>query len=135
MSGVVLLLGPSDFCSNLKIKLCFSSAAHPQANGQVEVVNKLLKRTLKKKLEAKKGAWSKLLPEVLWVYRCTERTSTEETPYSLAFRVEAVILIEVGVPTHRVNRYTPKVNVEQFSLSMVLLEEHRLCATHHLATY
>ncbi|VVA39045.1 PREDICTED: rve domain-containing, partial [Prunus dulcis] len=108
---------------------------HPQANNQVEAVNKLLKRTLKKELEAKKGAWSKLLPEVLWAYRCTERTSTRETPYSLAFGVEAIIPVEVGVPTHRVNRYTPKVNVEQFSLSMVLLEEHRLCAALHLATY
>ncbi|CAL9004778.1 unnamed protein product [Prunus brigantina] len=32
------------FCSNLKINLRFSSPAHPQANGQVEAVNKLLKR-------------------------------------------------------------------------------------------
>ncbi|KAI5317099.1 hypothetical protein L3X38_036806 [Prunus dulcis] len=84
--------------------------AHPQANNQVEAVNKLLKRTLKKELEAKKGG-------------LVETTT------------RAIIPVEVGVPTHRVNRYTPKVNVEQFSLSMVLLEEHRLCAALHLATY
>lgn len=60
-----------DFCSALEINLRFFSPAHPQANGQFEALNKLLKRALKKKLGAKKGAWSKLLPEVLWPYHCT----------------------------------------------------------------
>ncbi|CAL8162194.1 unnamed protein product [Prunus armeniaca] len=45
-----------DFCSDLKINLRFSSPMHPQANGQVEAMNKLLKRTLKKNLGAKKVA-------------------------------------------------------------------------------
>ncbi|CAL9011686.1 unnamed protein product, partial [Prunus brigantina] len=43
------------FCSNLKIKLCFASPAHPQSNGQVEAVNKIIKRTLKTKLDKAKG--------------------------------------------------------------------------------
>lgn len=88
------------FGSDLKINLHFSSLAHPQANGQVEADNKLLKHTLKKKLGTKKGTWSKLLPEVLWAYHCTERKSIGETPYSLAFGAEAVIPVEVGIPTH-----------------------------------
>ncbi|CAL9018623.1 unnamed protein product [Prunus brigantina] len=51
------------FCSNLKIKLCFASPAHPQSNGQVEAVNKIIKRTLKTKLDKAKGCWPELLPE------------------------------------------------------------------------
>lgn len=92
----------------------------------------------KKKLGAKKGAWSELLPEVLWAYHCTKRTSrtfTGETPYSLAFGAEAVIPIEVGIPTHRVTHYTPEQNNEQLNISTDLLEEHRLRAALHLATY
>ncbi|CAL8990767.1 unnamed protein product [Prunus brigantina] len=51
------------FCSNLKIKLCFASPAHPQSNGQVEAVNKIIKRTLKTKLDKAKGCWPQLLPK------------------------------------------------------------------------
>lgn len=124
-----------DFCSGLNIDLRFSSPAHPQANGQVEAVNKLLKRALKKKLGAKKGASSELLPEVLWAYHCTERTSTGETPYSQAFGAEAVIPIEIGIPTHRITHYTLEQNAEQLYLHFDLLEERRLRAALHLATY
>ncbi|KAI5351002.1 hypothetical protein L3X38_003893 [Prunus dulcis] len=53
------------FCSNLKIRLCFASPAHPQSNGQVEAVNKIIKKTLKTKLDKAKGCWPELLPEVL----------------------------------------------------------------------
>jgi hypothetical protein len=61
---------------------------------KVEATNKTLMKTLKKKLEDKKGAW--VLPEVLWSYRTTIQTSTGEAPFSLAFRYEAVIPVEVS---------------------------------------
>ncbi|CAL2254436.1 unnamed protein product [Prunus armeniaca] len=51
------------FCSNIKIKLCFASPAYPQSNGQVEAVNKIIKKTLKTKLDKAKGCWPELLPE------------------------------------------------------------------------
>lgn len=51
------------------------------------------------------------------------------------FRAEAVIPIEVDIPTHRITHYTPEQNVEQLNLSMDLLEEHRLLVALHLATY
>ena len=53
------------FCNNLKIVKSFSAVDHPQANGQVEAVNKIIKQTLKMKLEAKKGAWVDELQKVL----------------------------------------------------------------------
>ncbi|BFG15771.1 hypothetical protein CerSpe_020450 [Prunus speciosa] len=43
------------FCSNLKICLYFASPAHPQSNGQVEAMNKIIKKTLKTKLDKAKG--------------------------------------------------------------------------------
>ncbi|KAM2996480.1 hypothetical protein FF2_043299 [Malus domestica] len=42
------------FCSKFNINLCFASLAHPQSNGQVEAINKIIKRTLKTSLDKAK---------------------------------------------------------------------------------
>ncbi|KAL5550392.1 hypothetical protein UlMin_000568 [Ulmus minor] len=42
--------GLKKLCSELGIKKHFSSVAHPQSNGQVEAVNKTIKRNLERKL-------------------------------------------------------------------------------------
>ncbi|CAL2270294.1 unnamed protein product [Prunus armeniaca] len=54
-------------CSRFNIKIFFASPAHPQSNGQVEAINKIIKKTLKKKLGAANGDWLAILPEALWV--------------------------------------------------------------------
>ena len=87
-----------EFCSELNIKKNFSSVDHPQTNSQVEAVNKIIKHNLKTNLEEHKGVWADELPKVLWPYRMTSRTSTQDTPFSLAYRVEAMIPVEVGIP-------------------------------------
>ncbi|KAM1794303.1 hypothetical protein ACFX11_034791 [Malus domestica] len=46
------------FCFKFNINLCFASLAHPQSNGQVEAINKIIKRTLKTSLDKAKGCWS-----------------------------------------------------------------------------
>lgn len=56
------------FCEDLGIKKSFSVVIHPQANGQVEAINKILKQNLKTKLDEHKGAWPEELPNVLWAY-------------------------------------------------------------------
>ncbi|XP_034225475.1 uncharacterized protein LOC117635208 [Prunus dulcis] len=113
------------FCSNLKIRLCFASPAHPQSNGQVEAVNKIIKKTLKTKLDKAKGCWPELLPEVLWSYRTTFRTSTGETPFSLSFGTEAVAPVEIGQPTYRTSTYDAKANDEQLALNLDFIDELR----------
>ena len=41
------------------------------------------------------------LPSVLWAYRTTPRRATGETPYAMAYGMEAVIPLEIGLPTFR----------------------------------
>ena len=65
------------------------------------MVNKILKYTLKKRLDDLKGKWAEELPKVLWAYRMTSRTTTGETPFSMAYGVEAVLPIEIETPTLR----------------------------------
>ena len=62
-----------DFCSELGIKNHYSSPAHLQANGQVEVTNQTLLKIIKTPLDGAKGIWPDELPRVLWAYQTTER--------------------------------------------------------------
>jgi transposase InsO family protein len=87
------------FYSDLDIKNFFSSPGYPQSNGQAEVFNKIILSGIKKKLEEAKGKWVEELPSILWTHRTTIRKSTGETPFALAYGVEAVIPLEVGIPT------------------------------------
>ncbi|XP_022880743.1 uncharacterized protein LOC111398016 [Olea europaea var. sylvestris] len=48
-----------DFCKELSIRKHFSTPKNPQANGQLETINKTIKHTLKAKLDALKGDGSK----------------------------------------------------------------------------
>ena len=122
-------------CHQLGIKNFFSSPAHPQANGQVESINKIIKKNIKSKLDAHKGSWVEELPKVLWAYRTTARTSTGETPFSLAFGVEAIVPVEVGIPSFRVDQFRPEDNEAQLRMHLDLLEERRHTASLRIAAY
>ncbi|KAL0457905.1 UNVERIFIED_CONTAM: hypothetical protein Slati_0417700 [Sesamum latifolium] len=65
----------------LRIKQRFTTVAHPQANGQVEVTNRILVQGIKRRLERVGGNWAEELTSVLWAYRTTPRGSTGENPF------------------------------------------------------
>ncbi|KAL5581863.1 hypothetical protein UlMin_014305 [Ulmus minor] len=71
------------------------------------------------------GAWVDELPRVLWAYRTTCRTSTNETPLSMTYGTEAVVPTEIGEPSFRVEQFDPEFNVEGLSLNLDLLEIKR----------
>ncbi|XP_050241069.1 uncharacterized protein LOC126689965 [Quercus robur] len=112
-----------DFCSELGIKNHYSSRAHPQANGQVEVTNRSLLKIIKTRLEGAKGIWLDELPSVLWAYRTTARTPTGETPFRLAYRSEAVIPAEVRLTSFRMESYNENKNEEAMRLQLDLVDE------------
>lgn len=64
--------------------------------------------TLKKKLDDLKGAWADMIPAVLWSNRTTEKETSGDTPYRIAFGGEVVLLIEVRLPNWRILNYDPK---------------------------
>jgi hypothetical protein len=113
------------WCAELHIRNYFSSPGHPQANGQVEATNKTIFKILKMKLGDRKGDWVDYLPEVLWAYWTTRRTPTEETPYALAFGTEAIIPVELGSGSPRVESYKVETNDEGLKLHLDLFQEKR----------
>ena len=112
-----------NFYRELGIKNHYSSPGHPQANGQTEVINQILLKLIKARLEGAKGAWPEELPKVLWTYRTTARTLTGETPFKLIFGIEAVIPIEVGMSSLRQKHYDDHSNDEKLQLALDCLSK------------
>ena len=114
-----------DFFAELGIKNYYSSSAHPQSNGQAEVTIRTLKAALKTKLEDLKGKWVEYLPEVLWAYKTTRKSATQETPFALAYGTEEVALVEVGLKSPRIELENVEHNDEALRQNLDLLDEKR----------
>ncbi|XP_075640388.1 uncharacterized protein LOC142612154 [Castanea sativa] len=70
-------------------------------NGAVETANKNIKKILVKITDTYKD-WHEYLPFALYAYRTSIRTSTGVTPYSLVYGKEAILLVEVEIPSLRI---------------------------------
>lgn len=103
----------------------FSNVAHPHSNGQVEVINKTIKLNLKKKLLGCKGSWVDALPGMLWAYQTTPRTATDRTYFAMTYGTKALLLVEIGVPTHRVTYFNEQRNSEGLNANLNMLEVGR----------
>ncbi|KAD2028401.1 hypothetical protein E3N88_41990 [Mikania micrantha] len=125
----------TNFCEAWGIKMITSTPVHPQANDQAESSNKIIINNLKKKLGAKKGKWAKELPFVLWADRTTTKNATSQTPFSLVFGSEAVLLTEMIIPTARTNLQTIEANKEVLSQDIDTVDEIRDIAKIRMATY
>ena len=123
------------YCGELGITNRYSTPAYPQGNGEADAVNKVIVSGLKKRLDDAKGKWVEELPHVLWTYRTTPRRSTKETPFSMTYGAEVVILLEIGFLTSRTSSFNSKDNDEQLAKSLDLIEEKRENAMVQLAYY
>lgn len=88
-----------ELCTSLHIHHRFSSPYFPQGNGQAEATNKILLKILKKVVNDSGHNWHLQINPTLWAYRSSFRTSTDTTPYSLVYSAEAVLPIEVELPS------------------------------------
>ncbi|GJU95075.1 reverse transcriptase domain-containing protein [Tanacetum coccineum] len=90
-----------DWCRKLCICQHFASVKHPQTNGLVKRANRSLGEGIKARLDAKSKNWMEELSHVLWAHRTMIKSSNGDTPFSLTYGMEAVILAEIGMPTLR----------------------------------
>ena len=72
---------------------------------------------------------------MLWTYHTTPRRSTGETPFSMTYGSEAVILLEAGFPTLRTIQFNIDKNGQLLSASLDMVEEKREVATVQMAHY
>ncbi|GJR03016.1 reverse transcriptase domain-containing protein [Tanacetum coccineum] len=118
-----------DWCEKLNIAQRFASVKHPQSNGLMERANRSLGEGIKARLGEENKNWTEELPYVLWAHRIMIKSSHGDTPFSLTYETEAVILTEIGMPTYRTAAVDAVHNDEELWLNLDLLEEKYKCAT------
>ncbi|KAK8703732.1 hypothetical protein V6N13_047378 [Hibiscus sabdariffa] len=124
-------------CERFKIKHHRSVTYRPKMNGAVEAANKNIKRIVAKMTTTYRD-WHEKLPFALLAYRTSVRTSTGATPYSLVYGTEAVLPIEVEIPSLRILLEVKLDEAEWVQArydQLNLIEEKRLKAICHAQMY
>ncbi|XP_020208240.1 uncharacterized protein LOC109793188 [Cajanus cajan] len=102
-----------------------TSIEHHQTKGQAESANKVILKELKKRLGEAKGAWAEQLPEVLWAYRCTPQSTTQETPFCVVYGSDAMIPVEIREPSFRRAHFDEASNEVELRTNLDVVEEFR----------
>ncbi|PKI68230.1 hypothetical protein CRG98_011366 [Punica granatum] len=91
----------NELCAQFRIQHRNSSPYQLQMNGAVEAANKNIKKIIEKMTVNYKD-WHEMIPFALLVYRTSIRSSTGATSYFLVYGMEAVLPVEVEIPSMRV---------------------------------
>lgn len=108
---------------------------HPQTNGHTERVNQTLATILRKTVVDSKRDWDVKLPAALWAYRTTYKVTTQATPFTLVYGVEAVLPIEFEVSSLRIAidaRLTTKASLIHRLERLEALDEERQRSAQHI---
>ncbi|MDV3176183.1 MAG: reverse transcriptase domain-containing protein [Sweet potato little leaf phytoplasma] len=120
-------------CEEFGVKHWRSSVCHPQGNGQAEAANKTIIKGLKKTIEGHHTKWYEKLHLVLWSLRTTPKASTGETPFQLVYGSEAILPVELVMPTIVTETFDEEGNIRSRLADLDFVEEKRMQAAVVLA--
>nr|GEX25376.1 reverse transcriptase domain-containing protein [Tanacetum cinerariifolium] len=101
----------------------WQSVKHPQSNGLVERANQSLEEGIMARLGERNKNWVEELPHVFRAHRIMIKSSHVDTPLSLTYGTEAVIHVEIGMPTYRTAIVDVVRSDEELWINLNLLEE------------
>eukprot|EP00253_Pinus_taeda_P013267 PITA_13267 len=122
--------------NNYHVQHKMTTPYHPQANGQVESNNKIIETILTKTVASHRRDWAARLPEALWAYRKTWRSTTGHSPYQLMFGKKPIFPIEFEIQTLRTTQEVglDLIEAQTNRLQQINeLDEIRLSALQHTA--
>jgi hypothetical protein len=85
-----------------KIKHRLTTPYHPRANGQTEKTNGILCKIITKTVQGSMVDWDVKLLDALWAYRTAYKVTTKFTPFQLVYGQEAILPIELELPSLRI---------------------------------
>jgi hypothetical protein len=89
----------SELTEKLGLRHDSSTPYYPQANGQVEAINKVLITMIRRMIGIHKTSWHTMLFSALWAYRTSVKSATGFTPFRLVYGMEAILPIECEIPS------------------------------------
>lgn len=81
--------------------------------------------------------WDAKLNAALWAYRTTFKVTTKQTPFALVYGVEAILPIEIEIPSLRIainNRWPVSKSIHDRVLMLEGLNETRRFSAQHIET-
>ncbi|XP_019232787.1 PREDICTED: uncharacterized protein LOC109213444 [Nicotiana attenuata] len=126
-----------EICDKFKIVHRNSTTYRPQMNGAIEAANKNIKR-IRRKIVDNHRQWHKKLSFGLLGYRTTMMASIGATPYMLVYGTEALIPVEVEIPSIRVIQEAKLDDAELIQIrqeQLMLIDEKRINAVCHGQLY
>lgn len=86
------------FCKRLHIHPRYSTAFHPQTDGQTERTNRVLEEVLRHFLDGDHASWEELLPLISFAINNAKSSSTGETPFFLNHGTHPETPMSLGIP-------------------------------------
>jgi transposase InsO family protein len=122
-----------DFCRSIGTKIAFASVYHPESNGAVERVNRIVFLAISKTLfNLHKGKWINELPKVMWSHNTIVYRTTGFTPFRLLYSEEAMLPEEIKYQSLRTIR---QAMAEDEEYSKETIKATRLEVVHNITKY
>jgi hypothetical protein len=87
-----------DLFSSFNIALKYSSAHHPETDGQTERVNQCLEQYLRCMAFQEPKKWHQWLPTAEWWYNCSYHTAIKMSPFEALYEYAPPLLHQLSVP-------------------------------------
>ena len=89
------------------------------------MANRIILHNLKIRLKEAKDLWMEELYSILWACWITLCIPIGESSFNLAYGAETIILLEIGLPSVRVEQYNESSNFEYRRADLDLLSKVR----------
>ncbi|XP_068486481.1 uncharacterized protein [Phaseolus vulgaris] len=109
--------------SRNQASVCISRTPPDKWAGRVSKQSSV--KGLKRRFEKAKGAWAEEVPRIIWAYHTTPQSSTMETPFSLVYRSEAMIPVEIHESSPRFLGFVAEESNEERRVNLDLIDEAR----------